>query len=196
MKKYNFPYYTFQDHEVVLLFEHEANAIGLGNPLDYCGDIGAYPINDKVIDYLASGENQPRVTYEDSYIEDIYNLDGPFDAFGEEILIAQVVNAENSQCLSTEWTSVENFEYDEAKRMLLVKTDSYYDWTSHREDFSRWLWEIWLKHEEDARKKVAELRNDWEKVCSNYHTEFLDESVDFDDVFEEELLKLNYLIGD
>ena len=124
-------------------------------PVARDGMVGFYALTD--IEEKEITDNDCLLEYYDSY-----NKKNPVNIH-EELVINQVVNVENKQCLYCGFINKTLFENDLYERMMCTVTDDTYEWISAVTTL------IYLAQSNSNRADVKELvEAKWQELCDSY----------------------------
>ena len=124
-------------------------------PVARAGMVGFYALTD--IEEKEITDNDCLLEYYDSY-----NKKNPVNIH-EELVINQVVNVENKQCLYCGFINKTLFENDLYERMMCTVTDDTYEWISAVKTL------IYLAQSNSNRADVKELvEAKWQELCDSY----------------------------
>ena len=143
-------------------------------PVARDGMVGFYALTD--IEDKDITDNDCLLEYYDSY-----NKKNPVNIH-EELVINQVVNVENKQCLYRGFINKTLFENDLYERMMCTVTDDTYDWTSELtrlKDYTQYLRDRNLQNVKEM------VENRWNEYCDSYsalNVQFVDKKT-FDEVW-------------
>ena len=143
-------------------------------PVARDGMVGFYALTD--IEEKEITDNDCLLEYYDSY-----EKKNPVNIH-EELVINQVVNVENKQCLYCGFINKTLFENDLYERMMCTVTDDTYDWTSELtrlKDYAQYL------HDRNLKNVKEMVENRWNEYCDSYsalNVQFVEKKT-FDEVW-------------
>ena len=143
-------------------------------PVARDGMVGFYALTD--IEEKEITDNDCLLEYYDSY-----EKKNPVNIH-EELVINQVVNVENKQCLYCGFINKTLFENDLYERMMCTVTDDTYDWTSELtrlKDYAQYLRDRNLQNVKEM------VENRWNEYCDSYsalNVQFVEKKT-FDEVW-------------
>ena len=160
-------WYTYNGVEGILAYTDNEKFAGV-SPIEEWGGMGFYSLESvKDIEFEAA----------DTCCEYFASYSGDSDSQGDEIVLEQVRNQENEQCLLYAFCDKELWEDDLYERELNVFTNQYYDWKSELSKFYDWQ-----EHEETSKE---ETENEWNEICKNYEgLNHYTEPKSFDEIWE------------
>lgn len=126
-------------------------------PVARDGMVGFYALTD--IEDKDITDNDCLLEYYDSY-----EKKNPVNIH-EELVINQVVNVENKQCLYCGFINKTLFENDLYERMMCTVTDDTYDWTS---ELTRLKYYAQYLRERNLQNVKEMVENRWNEYCDSY----------------------------